>query len=124
RWRSQMMAHKDRIVDTLVCENGKPRMEALVELFYLAEVIGYYCANASRFLKDQTVPLHLLKTKRAKIIYHPVGVVGVISPWNFPLLLGFGDALAALAAGNAVVLKPSEITPLSALLLAELAGGM
>lgn len=74
-----------------------------MELFYLADVIGYYCANAHRFLKDHSVPLQLLKTKRAQVNYHPVGVVGVISPWNFPLLLGFGDALAA---GNAVILKP------------------
>lgn len=124
RWRSKLMAHKSRIVETLVAENGKPRQEALIELLYLADVIGYYCANAPRFLKDQAVPLHLLKTKRARVMYHPVGVVGVISPWNFPLLLGFGDGLAALAAGNAVVLKPSEITPLSALLLAELAEGV
>lgn len=124
RWRSKMMAHKDRIVDTLVAENGKPRQEALIELLYLGEVIGYFCAKAPRYLKDQSVPLHLLKTKRAKVVYHPVGVVGVISPWNFPLLLGFGDALPALAAGNAIVLKPSEITPLSVRLLVELAEGV
>lgn len=124
RWRSKLVANKQKIVETLVAENGKPRQEALVELFYLADVIGYYCGNAPRFLKDQAVPLHLLKIKRAKVAYHPVGVVGVISPWNFPLLLGFGDALAALAAGNAVVLKPSEITPLSVSLLVELAKGV
>lgn len=124
RWRSKLVANKDKIVETLVAENGKPPQEALMELFYLADVIGYYCARASRFLKAHTVPLHLLKTKRASVVYHPVGVVGVISPWNFPLLLGFGDALAALAAGNAVVVKPSEITPLSALCLAELAEGV
>jgi acyl-CoA reductase-like NAD-dependent aldehyde dehydrogenase len=121
RWRSKLIANQARIVETLVLENGKPRPEALIELFYLANVIGYYCTNAPRFLKDRAVPLHLLKTKRARVAYHPVGVVGVISPWNFPLLLGFGDGLAALAAGNAIVLKPSEVTPLSALLLAELA---
>jgi acyl-CoA reductase-like NAD-dependent aldehyde dehydrogenase len=124
RWRSKLVANKEKIVATLVAENGKPRQEALVELFYLADVIGYYCRHAPRFLKDQAVPLHLLKTKRARVTYHPVGVVGVISPWNFPLLLGFGDALAALAAGNAVVLKPSEITPLSVKLLVELAEGV
>ena len=124
RWRSKMMAHKDRIVETVVAENGKPRQEALIELLYLAEVIGYVCANAPRFLKEESVPLHLLKTKRAKVVYHPVGVVGVISPWNFPLLLGFGDALPALAAGNAVILKPSEITPLSVRLVVELADGV
>jgi acyl-CoA reductase-like NAD-dependent aldehyde dehydrogenase len=124
RWRSKLIANQARIVETLVSENGKPRPEALIELFYLADVIGSYCANAPRVLKVRAVPLHLLKTKRARVTYHPVGVVGVISPWNFPLLLGFGDGLAALAAGNAIVLKPSEVTPLSALLLAELADGV
>ncbi|MBN9390559.1 MAG: aldehyde dehydrogenase family protein [Chloroflexi bacterium] len=124
RWRSKLVANKEKIVETLVAENGKPPLEALMELFYLADVIGYYCAQAPRFLKGYKVPLHLLKTKRARVVYHPVGVVGVISPWNFPLLLGFGDALAALVAGNAVVVKPSEVTPLSALRLVELAEGV
>ena len=55
----------------------------------------------------------LLKAKRAKIVYRPFGVVGMISPWNFPVILSLGDAIPALLAGNAVVIKPSEITPLT-----------
>ncbi|CAN5715220.1 hypothetical protein BH24ACT25_BH24ACT25_04270 [soil metagenome] len=57
--------------------------------------------------------------KKLVVRHRPIGVVGVIGPWNFPLNLCFGDAIAALMAGNAVVLKPSEITPLSTLLMAE-----
>ncbi len=123
RWRSQIMANKDRLIETMVAENGKPSQEVLYELAYIGDAIGYYSANAAKFLKDQKVPLHLLKTKQARVIYHPFGVIGVISPWNYPLILAFGDAIAALMAGNAVVIKPSEITPMSAILMAELAEG-
>ena len=55
-----------------------------------------------------------------EVRYAPVGVVGVIGPWNYPLINSFGDCIPALAAGNAVVLKPSEITPLTSLLMAEM----
>jgi acyl-CoA reductase-like NAD-dependent aldehyde dehydrogenase len=124
RWRSKILANKDRMVETMVAENGKPRQEALIEILYIADVIGYYSKNAAKFLKDRKVPLHLLKNKGALVTYHPFGVVGVISPWNFPLILSFGDAISALAAGNAIVVKPSEITPMTALLMAELAEGV
>src|SRR5688572_16561636 len=76
RWQSKLMTNKDRIVDTLVAENGKTRMEALIELVYIADVIGYYSAKAAKYLKDQKVSLHLLKHKRALVTYHPFGVVG------------------------------------------------
>lgn len=113
--RRVMLDRKEELVSTMVKENGKPRSEALVEILYIADIIGYYTKNAEKWLADEKVSLHLLKTKRALIAYHPVGVVGVISPWNFPLILSFGDIIPALLAGNAVVLKPSEITPLTAL---------
>jgi acyl-CoA reductase-like NAD-dependent aldehyde dehydrogenase len=121
RWRSKIVANKNRLIELLVAENGKPRQEAIYELLYLSDILGYYSSNAAKFLKDQKVSLHLLKNKRALVTYHPFGVVGVISPWNYPLILAYGDTIAALAAGNGVVLKPSEITPLAALKVAELA---
>ena len=66
----------------------------------------------------------LLKAKRAKIVYRPFGVVGMISPWNFPVILSLGDAIPALLAGNAVVIKPSEFTPLTLMeIVRGLAGG-
>ncbi|HEX2914236.1 MAG TPA: succinic semialdehyde dehydrogenase [Chloroflexia bacterium] len=121
RWRDNLIKNKNKIVESLVKENGKPRQEVLMELLYIIDIIGYYTSNAPKFLKDQKVPLHLMKTKRALVTYHPFGVVGVIAPWNFPLILSFGDAIAALVAGNAVVIKPSEITPMTPLLVTELA---
>ncbi len=115
------VAHKEQMIATIVSESGKPRIEALTEILYLADVLTYYCAHAKKFLADENVGLHLVKTKRALITNHPYGVVGVISPWNFPLLLSASDTVAALMAGNAVVLKPSEVTPLAALLLRAMA---
>ena len=77
--------------------------------------------RAARYLRDERVRPHLLKTKRVYVSYLPYGVVGIIGPWNFPFNLTIGEAIPALMAGNAVVLKPSEVTPGSAVLGAELA---
>ena len=63
----------------------------------------------------------MFKTKKVISEHHPIGVIGIISPWNFPLVLTAGDAMPALMAGNAVIIKPSELTPLTALFAAELA---
>jgi len=118
-FRKVAMRHKGRMIATIVAENGKPRNDALIEVLYLADTITYYCKHAAKWLADERVGLHLLKTKRALISYQPFGVVGVISPWNFPLILSAGDTIPALLAGNAVVIKPSEVTPLAAMLLVE-----
>ncbi len=79
--------------------------------------MGFYAKNSERYLKDEIRSPHLLKTKRVFVIYQPLGVVGVISPWNFPFTLTLGDVVPALMAGNTVILKPSEYTPLTGLLV-------
>ena len=96
-------------------ETGKVRADATLEAFYCLEAINFWCDQGPGFLADEIVSPHnpLLKAKRAKIVYRPFGVVGMISPWNFPVILSLGDAIPALLAGNAVVIKPSEITPLT-----------
>lgn len=121
RLRRLMLKNRENLIDVIVSENGKPRVETLAEIIYISDIIGYYVKNAPKFLADKKVSLHslLLKGKRGYITYHPIGVVGIISPWNYPLNLPFGDAVAAWVAGNAVVLKPSEITPLTALKFGE-----
>ena len=75
----------------------------------------WHAKHAPRILAPREIPLHLLKHRRSVVHYVPRGVVGVISPWNFPLIIPFADAFAALVTGSAVVVKPSEVTPLIAL---------
>jgi betaine-aldehyde dehydrogenase len=117
RWRDWMLANSGTIADVMEAETGKVRNDAALEAPWLADTINFYGERAARFLADQQVSAHnpLLKVKALKVVYRPHPVVGVIAPWNFPLLLAGGDAIPALAAGCAVVIKPSEFTPLSLL---------
>jgi acyl-CoA reductase-like NAD-dependent aldehyde dehydrogenase len=111
------------LLATLVAETGKVRYEAeLIELFYTLELTRYFTGRAARrALADQIVHPLIFSNKRARVVRHPRGVVGVIGPWNFPLLNNYADCVAPLVAGNAVVLKPSERTPLTSLRVAALA---
>jgi acyl-CoA reductase-like NAD-dependent aldehyde dehydrogenase len=123
-FRDLLIDEQERLADVLTSETAKPRAEVYEnELFYVCDVIGYFAKNAERFLKPQKIRPHLFmfKTKRVMSAYHPLGVIGIISPWNFPLVLTAGDAIPALMAGNAVIIKPSELTPLTAIFVAELA---
>ena len=119
RWlegmRDWILANQDRLDSIMQEETGKVRADATLEAFYCLEAINFWIDQGPKFLADETVSPHnpLLKSKRAKIVYRPFGVVGMISPWNFPVILSVGDAIPALLAGNAVVIKPSEITPLT-----------
>ena len=109
-----ILTRQEDIVDVIVAETGKPRVEALAaELLPACDAIQFYAKRAKRILADRTTPLHLLRTKKLKITYKPLGVVGIITPWNSPLLLVLNPTVQALMAGNAVVLKPSEVTPFS-----------
>jgi succinate-semialdehyde dehydrogenase/glutarate-semialdehyde dehydrogenase len=112
----------DELVDVLVREGGKPRVEALThEVTVTVDLCHYYTRHATRILADQPIELHLLKHRRSYITYVPMGVIGVIAPWNFPLVIPMGSVIEALIAGNGVVLKPSEYTPLIALKAREIA---
>ncbi|MCW2954276.1 MAG: Aldehyde dehydrogenase [Conexibacter sp.] len=113
--------HADRIIETIVSETGKTVEDAqLAEVMYAAGAFGFWAKQAPELLADEHVKSAnlLVRGKRLVVRYRPVGVVGVIGPWNFPLTNSFGDCIPALAAGNAVVLKPSEVTPLTSLLMA------
>jgi acyl-CoA reductase-like NAD-dependent aldehyde dehydrogenase len=119
RWleslRDWIFDHQDEIDDLMQEESGKVRADAALEAFYLLDAINFWSDRGPRWLTDELVTPHvpLLRTRRAKIVYRPFPVVGVISPWNFPLILSLGDAIPALVAGCAVVIKPSELTPLT-----------
>lgn len=119
RWldklRDWMLDHSDEIADLMQAETGKVRAEAAGEMVYLTDLINFYGRRAKRFIGDEKVPAHspLMKVKKLRVQYRPFPVAGIISPWNFPLILSIGDAIPALMAGCAVVIKPSEITPLA-----------
>jgi len=115
-----IVERQDELVDRIVSETGKPRMEALAtEILTACDALEFYAKRAKRILADRTIPLHLLKTKKLRITHRPLGVVGIITPWNFPFILSLNPTAQALIAGNTVVLKPSEVTPLSGRLVAE-----
>jgi acyl-CoA reductase-like NAD-dependent aldehyde dehydrogenase len=114
RLRDAIVERADEIVEVVSKECGKPRQEALVhEVTIIADLATYYCRNAARILAAQEIPLHLLKHRASVIHFVPRGVVGIISPWNFPFSIPMGDVFAALVTGSAVVVKPSEVTPLT-----------
>jgi acyl-CoA reductase-like NAD-dependent aldehyde dehydrogenase len=112
----------ERIIRTIVSETGKTWEDAqLAEVNYALTAFGFWARNAEEYLAEERVKTAnvMLKSKRLVLRYRPLGLVGVIGPWNYPLTNGFGDCVPALAAGNSVLLKPSSVTPLTSLLLAE-----
>ena len=122
RMQKWMVDNADRIIQTLVDESGKTYEDAsVVELAYGAGACGFWAKHAPEYLADERIRTSnpIVMGRRLVVRYRPVGVVGVIGPWNYPLTNNFGDAIPALAAGNTVVLKPSQVTPLTSLLLAE-----
>ncbi len=105
----------DEIRDLIVSEQGKPRNEAFsMELLPTVDALGWIAREGQRILADEKVPMPqlFLKTKRSAFTYEPLGVIGVIAPWNYPWSIPFGEVALALMAGNGVVLKPASLTPL------------
>src|SRR4051794_34880748 len=122
RARKWLVDNRDRVARTIVEETGKTREDAmLAEVLFIADSFGYWAKSAPKHLKDEKVKSHspFMLGRKLMIRYQPRGVIGVIGPWNYPLTNCFGDGIAALAAGNAVVFKPSEITPMATLLMQE-----
>ncbi|MBH0781300.1 aldehyde dehydrogenase family protein [Nocardia bovistercoris] len=116
-----LLDNTEHLADVLQSETSKPRADALIDPTFGADVTGYYARRAAKFLADDHPSPHspLARVKKLTTAYRPYPVVGVITPWNFPLAMPIMDVIPALAAGAAVVLKPSEVTPLSALELAR-----
>jgi acyl-CoA reductase-like NAD-dependent aldehyde dehydrogenase len=111
-----------QVADTIIAENGKPRYEVeAIEVFYTCELTRFLTGRKGRrALADEIRRPFIFAHKRARVVQHPHGVVGVIGPWNWPLLNNYADCVAPLLAGNAVILKPSQITPLTSLRVAAL----
>ena len=123
RAQKWVLDNSDRVIETIVSETGKTWDDAqTAEIGYAAAAFGFWAKNAPKYLADERVRSSspFLVGKKCVLRYRPLGVVGVIGPWNYPLTNSFGDCIPALAAGNAVILKPSEVTPLTSLLMAEM----
>jgi acyl-CoA reductase-like NAD-dependent aldehyde dehydrogenase len=124
RAQKWMLDNADRVLDTVVSETGKAYEDAqLADLGYTSVALGFWAKEAEGYLADERVSAWnnpLMAGKKLIVRYEPHGLVGVIGPWNFPIANSFGDCVPALMAGNAVILKPSEVTPLSSLLMAEM----
>jgi acyl-CoA reductase-like NAD-dependent aldehyde dehydrogenase len=122
RAQKWLIDNSDRVIATIVSETGKTFEDAeFAEIAYAANAFGFWAANAPKFLGDEKIKSAQLLVKGKKLItrYRPLGLIGVIGPWNYPLTNSFGDCIPALAAGNSVILKPSEVTPLTSMLMAE-----
>jgi acyl-CoA reductase-like NAD-dependent aldehyde dehydrogenase len=104
----------DELAELLSREQGKPRNEALtMELLPTIDSLRWLADAGPGILEDERISLPIfLKQKRARFSYEPLGVVGVIAPWNYPWSIPFGEVAVALLAGNGVVLKPASLTPL------------
>jgi len=121
-FRGWLMDNADRVVETIVSETGKTYEDAnVIELMYTGGALSFWVKHAEGLLAEESVRVKTLAVTGKKLItrYEPLGLVGIIGPWNYPMVNSFGDAIPALLAGNSVILKPSEITPLTSLLLAE-----
>src|SRR5437868_9292666 len=115
RFQQLVLDRADEIADLLVRENGKTLNEALfMEVLPVADLTWYFARKAERLLRDEKLPLHMFPHKKSYLRFYPRGVIGIISPWNYPFSIPAGDTVMALLAGNGVVLKPSEFTPLIA----------
>jgi acyl-CoA reductase-like NAD-dependent aldehyde dehydrogenase len=113
-----------RVIDVVVSETGKTYEDAqLTDVGVTIAALAFWAKHAKGYLADERLPAWrdpAVLGRKLVVRYEPLGVVGVIGPWNYPLLNSFGDCIPALMAGNSVILKPSEVTPLSSLLMAEM----
>lgn len=111
-WKAAMVQRLPELVDLMHREGGKPRGDAALEAGLAVEHIAWAAKNAKRVLRRRRVPSGLtMVNQSASLAYKPLGVIGVIGPWNYPVFTPLGSIAYALAAGNAVVFKPSEYTP-------------
>jgi acyl-CoA reductase-like NAD-dependent aldehyde dehydrogenase len=114
RTADALLEEIDEIAELLVSEQGKPRAEAFtMELLPTVDALHWVAKHAPGILADEKVRMSqaFLASKKSRFTYEPIGVVGVIAPWNYPWSIPFGEVAIALMAGNGVVLKPASLTP-------------
>lgn len=121
RWQALLWQHREELVAINRRETGKTTIGALIEVLVLDLLLDYYARHAPRLLRPHRRRTLIPLLQVARVYYRPYGVAGFITPWNYPYLNALIDAVPALIAGNAVLIKPSEITPYSVLRAVELA---
>lgn len=121
RWKKALATELDAVAGAIAEETGKPTGDAALEVVLTLEHLSWAARNADRVLRRRKAGTGLFTIhQRASLMHRPLGVIGVIGPWNYPLYTPMGSIGYALAAGNAVVFKPSELTPGTGVLLAGL----
>lgn len=121
--REVILAEMDEIARLISDESGKPVAEALsMEIAPVLDLMQYFARNAEKLLRPKKIGigLYALLGRSSRIVYHPLGVVGIIPAWNYPFSIPLGEAVMALMAGNTVVIKPSELTPMVGLKIGEI----
>lgn len=120
RARKEIASRMDEMIDVVRKETGKTEFEGIVEILTACEIMRFVAKKGPSALHPEKRKIGLLKTKRGSVHFVPHGVVGIVSPWNYPLILVAGPAVQALMAGNGVIIKPSEYTPLTAFKMKEM----
>ncbi len=122
-----LVERKHEIAEIISRDNGKPRVDAMAtEVLPAAMALDYYCRHSRTFLKDQSIGRGniLLFNKSSRIVWEPFGVVGIISPWNYPFGIPFSEVVMALLAGNTVILKTASDTQMVGQILADCFGSV
>lgn len=123
RLRDTMFEHRVEIADVITRETGKPRVEAIfAEILLALDTADFLARRAPRWLRPERVPHHniAMKVKSGWLEFQPHGVIAIISPWNYPFSIPMVEMISAVVAGNAVLLKPSELTPWTGWLAREM----
>ena len=120
RVRKHLISKMDEVMDIIMKETGKTDFDSFLEILTTSEIMRFVSKKGPFILSPRKRKTGLLKSKRGSVQYVPYGVVGIISPWNYPLILTGGPVVEALMAGNGVILKPSEYTPLTVLKMKEI----
>jgi NAD-dependent aldehyde dehydrogenases len=121
--REVILADIDGIAHLISQESGKPFGEAIaMEIAPVLDLMQYFARNTEKLLKPKriSIGLYSLMGRSSRIVYHPLGVVGIIPAWNYPFSIPLGEAVMSIMAGNSVVIKPSDLTPLVGLKIGEI----
>ncbi|MFN2502408.1 MAG: aldehyde dehydrogenase family protein [Pyrinomonadaceae bacterium] len=121
--RGVILARSEEIAELISAEAGKPVSEAFsMEIAPVLDLMQYFARNTAKLLRSTKIDigLYALLGRSSKIIYHPLGVVGIIPAWNYPFSIPLGEAVIALMVGNTVIIKPSELTPMVGLRIGQI----